>query len=140
MTETSHTLHKYVQMSHLDWDARGMLCSWNGRTLVRKYTYSEFERYCHECITPSMYHYMASYVMQNPRDDNVAMAAVNAYYDVPVDIRIEMHHQELVNIEWQCERVNILIDTCEDEDEMHGLMNELGHYTREIHEEELWRV
>jgi len=126
-------------MSHLDWDARGMLCSWNGSTLLRKYTYSDFEQYCHECITPSMYHYMASYVMQHPRDDNVVMAAVNAYYDVPTDIRIDMHHQELVNIDWQRERVNILLDTCEDEYEMHGLMEDLAYYTKEIHEEELWR-
>jgi hypothetical protein len=86
-----------------------------------------------------MYHYMASYVMQHPRDDNVVMAAVNAYYDVPTDIRIDMHHQELVNIDWQRERVNILLDTCEDEYEMHGLMEDLAYYTKEIHEEELWR-
>lgn len=127
-------------MSHMDWDYRGMLCSWKGPTLVRKYTYSDFERHCHECITPSMYHYMASYVLQHPHDENVEMAAVNAYYEMPIDIRINMHHQELVNMGCQWERVSRLIDMCDDEDEMHGLMNELDHYEKEIHEEELWRA
>ena len=127
-------------MSHLDWDYRGMLCSWNGPTLVRKYTYSDFERHCHECITPSMYHYMASYVLQHPHDDNVVMAAVNAYYEMPIDIRIDMHYQELTNIEWQLERVNLLLDTCDDEDDMHGIMNEIDHYEKEIHEEEQWHA
>lgn len=127
-------------MSHLDWDSRGILCSWNGRTLLRKYMYSEFERYCHECITPSMYHYMASYVLQHPRDENVIMAAVNAYYDVPIDVRIDMHYQELMNIGWQRERINVLLETSDDEYEVHGLMEDLAYYTKEIHEEELWRA
>jgi hypothetical protein len=87
-----------------------------------------------------MYHYMASYVLQHPRDDNVEMAAVNAYYEVPIDIRIDMHHQELTNMEWQLERVNLLIDTCDDEDEMYGIMNEIDHYEKEIHEEEQWHA
>lgn len=83
---------------------------------------------------------MASYVLQHPHDDNVVMAAVNAYYDVPVETRIDMHWQELANIEWQRERVNLLINTCDDEDEMHGLVNELEHYEKEIHEEMWWRA
>ena len=127
-------------MSHLDWNDRGMLCSWNGRTLVRKYTYSEFERYCHECITPSMYHYMAIYVKNHPRDDNVEMMAVNNYYNLPVDTRIDMHQQELMNIEWQRERINIMLDTSEDEYEIHALMEDLAHYSKEIHEEEQWHA
>jgi hypothetical protein len=87
-----------------------------------------------------MYHYMASYVLKHHGDDNVEMAAVNAYYYLPVDVRTDMHYQELTNIKWQSERVNLLIDTCDDEDELEGLMDELDHYTKEIHEEEQWRV
>jgi len=136
-TETEHAL---TNMSHLGWNDRGMLCSWNGPTLMRKYTYSEFEQYCHECITPSMYHYMASYVLQNPRDDNVAMEAVNAYYDLPIETRVDMHYQELMNIAWQHERVSLLLETSDDEYEIHGLMEDLAHYTKEIHEEELWNA
>jgi hypothetical protein len=85
-----------------------------------------------------MYHYMASYVLQHPRDDNVAMAAVNAYYDLPVETRIDMHHQELVNIEWQWERISLLLTTSDDDYETHGLMEDLAYYTKEIHEEQLW--
>ena len=127
-------------MSHLDWNDRGMLCSWNGRTLVRKYTYSEFERYCHECITPSMYHYMANYVKNHPRDDNVEMIAVNDYYNLPIDTREDMHYQELMNIKWQHERVSLLLDTTDDDYEMGVLMDDLAHYTQELHEEEQWHV
>jgi hypothetical protein len=127
-------------MSHLGWNDRGMLCSWNGNTLMRKYTYSGFEQYCHECITPSMYHYMASYVLQHPRDDNVVMVAVNAYYDLPVDTRVDMHYQELMNIEWQRDRINLLLDTSDDDYEMNVLREDLAHYTKENHEEELWRA
>jgi hypothetical protein len=29
---------------------------------------------------------------------------------------------------------------CDDEDDMQGLMNELDHYEKEIHEEELWHA
>jgi len=83
---------------------------------------------------------MASYVLQHPHDDNVEMAAVNAYYEVPIDIRIDMHYQELMNIEWQRERVNRLIDTCDDNDEMDRLRDELAHYTQEVHEEEQWHA
>lgn len=127
-------------MSHLNWNDRGMLCSWYGITLVRKYTYSDFERYCHECITPSMYHYMANYILQHPRDDNVEMEAVNAYYNLPADTRVDMHIQELMNIKWQCERINILLDTYESDHEMGVLLDDLEHYMREYQEEEQWRV
>jgi hypothetical protein len=83
---------------------------------------------------------MANYVMQHPRDDNVEMAAVNAYYNLPIDTRVDMHLQELMNIEYQRTRINILLDTYEDEYEMDVLMDDLAHYTQEIHEEEQWHV
>ena len=128
-------------MSHLGWNDRGMLCAWNGREIMRKYTYSDFERYNHECITPSMYHYMANYVREHYHsDDNVEMAAVNAYYNLPVDTRVDMHEQELMNIEYQRERINILLDTYENDYEMDVLMDDLAHYTQEIHEEEQWHA
>ena len=30
-----------------------------------KWSYSDFEKHLNECITPSMYHFMANYVAQN---------------------------------------------------------------------------
>jgi hypothetical protein len=83
---------------------------------------------------------MANYVMQHPRDDNVEMAAVNAYYNLPVDTRVDMHLQELMNIEYQRTRINILLDTYENEHEMDVLMDDLAYYTQELHEEEQWHA
>ena len=87
-----------------------------------------------------MYHYMANYILQHPRDDNVEMEAVNAYYNLPADTRVDMHIQELMNIKWQCERINILLDTYESDHEMGVLLDDLEHYMREYQEEEQWRV
>jgi hypothetical protein len=33
-----------------------------------------------------------------------------------------------------------MFDTCDDEDEMDRLMNELDHYEKEIHEEDQWHA
>ena len=84
---------------------------------------------------------MANYVREHYHsDDNVEMAAVNAYYNLPVDTRVDMHQQELMNIEYQRTRINILLDTYENDYEMDVLMDDLAHYTQEIHEEEQWHV
>jgi hypothetical protein len=125
----------------MNWNELGMLCEWDiNNTLVRKYTYSDFERYCCECITPSMYHFMASYVLQHAGERNVDMAAVNSYFNLPIETRIDMHEQELTNLNWQKERVNIMLDTSDDEYEIHSLMEELAHFSKEIHEEAQWSV
>jgi len=123
----------------MKWNERGMMCLYDSNnTIVHKYTYSDFERYCCECITPSMYHYMASYVGQHVGEQNVEMAAVNSYFNLPIETRIDMHDQELMNLNWQKERVNILLDTSEDEYETHTLTEDLTHFSKEIHEEEQW--
>ncbi len=75
------------------------------------WTYSEFEKYTGEAITPSVYHCMASHVEEHfTKDDLWAIAsddyspgeleadAVDAYYDLPIIERIRMHEQELVNL------------------------------------------
>jgi len=87
-----------------------------------------------------MYHYMASYVLQHPRDDNVEMAGVNSYYELPIDTRTDMHNQELMNIDWQRDRINILLDTYDNDYEWDVLMDDLAHYTQELHEESQWRA
>ena len=119
----------------MKWNNRGLLVN-NQRT----YTYSDFEKYCCEAITPSMYHFMAAYVMQNWDQPNVEMAAVNAYFNLPVTTRIDMHDQELMNLDWQRERVNILLDTVADEYEEHALLEDWAHFTKEIHEEDQWHI
>lgn len=76
-----------------------------------KWTYSDFEKYLDEYITPSMYHYMANYVANNMtlsekyklgKDEYVQgeleSAAVDAYFDEPINDRITMHEQMLCNL------------------------------------------
>ena len=120
----------------MEWNHLGLLMS-NRHT----YTYTDFEKYCHESITPSMYHYMASYVLQNHQHEpNIEMAAVNAYFNLPETLRIDMHDQELMNLNWQRERTALLLDTVNDEYEEHVLTEEWAHYTKEIYEEEQWHI
>ena len=75
------------------------------------WTYAEFEEYLNECITPSMYHYMANYVRSEISKEelyevqggdyctgDLEAAAVDAYFAIPISDRIEMHEQTLVNL------------------------------------------
>ena len=127
-------------MYTMNWNDRGLLCLSRDGVVTRTFTYSDFEKYCCEAITPSMYHYMASYVMQNRDESNAEMAAVNSYFNIPTDVRIDMHDQELMNLNWQRERINIMLDTVSDDYEIHGLMEDLAHFSKEILEEELWYI
>jgi len=101
--------------SSVGWNSAGLLCGYQGEyegeEPVFIWTYAEFEEYLNECITPSMYHYMASYVNNNISKEelyeiqggdygtgDLEAAAVDAYFDLPINERINMHEQELVNL------------------------------------------
>lgn len=99
-------------------DDTRMLIATDGETEYRKWTYSDFEKYLNESITPSMYSYMAGYVYDNMTKDelweieaddyhvgDLEEAAVNAYFDMPALERKEMHEQELVNLQAEYARV-----------------------------------
>lgn len=90
----------------LTWNEKGLLC---GRTFT--WTYATFEKYLNECVTPSMYHAMASYVFNgitseelhevengNYYPGDLECHAVDAYFETPILERIRMHEQELVNL------------------------------------------
>ena len=74
------------------------------------WNYSDFDEY-HDIVTPSMYHFMAAYVQNNMTKDllyelqggdycsgGLEEDAVYAYVDLPINERIELHEQELVNL------------------------------------------
>ena len=112
------TLDKAPQMSpnsSLGWNSARLLCGYQGEYEGEEpcfvWTYDEFEAYLNESITPSMYHFMASYVLEKfTKDDlweiaggdyctgDLEAAAVDAYFDLPISERIRMHEQELVNL------------------------------------------
>jgi hypothetical protein len=70
------------------------------------WTYSDFEEYLDDCITPSMYRFMAEYVSKNISKDELydiqggdyspgelEEEAVNAYFEMPINWRISFHEQ-----------------------------------------------
>lgn len=101
--------------SYIAFNAAGLLCGYPGEAENEEpcftWTYSEFEEYLDESITPSMYHFMASHVHENFTKDDLweiaggdyctgetESAAVDAYFDQPIIERMIMHEQELVNL------------------------------------------
>jgi hypothetical protein len=164
--------------SYLAFNASGLLCGYQGEyegeEPVFTWTYSEFEEYLNEAITPSMYHYMASYVEENMTKEelyeiqggdyctgDLEAAAVDAYFDVAINDRIEMHEQELVNLRADLRRAeakeSAAIDAMLEEnrpfDNTSPIAHEYAEFMRdliaanrakadrlenEIHEEEQW--
>lgn len=165
--------------SHVCFNDQGLLCGYQGEyegeEPVFVWTYAEFEEYLNESITPSMYNYMASYVRNEITKDelyeiqggdyrtgDLEAAAVDAYFDVPINERITMHEQELVNLRADLRRAeareSAAIDAMLEEnkpfddtspiareyaDFMRGLIEKnrakIDRLQNEIHEEEQWR-
>jgi len=101
--------------AYIAFNADGLLCGYPGEAEHEEpcftWTYSEFEEYLNEYITPSMYHFMAGFVSENINKGelyeiqggdyctgDLEAAAVDAYFAVPINERITMHEQELVNL------------------------------------------
>jgi hypothetical protein len=165
--------------SYLAFNARGMLCGYPGEAEHEEpifiWTYATFEEYLTECVTPSMYHCMASYVYENITKDelyeiagedyypgDLEAAAVDAYFDLPINDRIEMHEQELVNLRAAKRRaeakesaaIDAMLEENKPFDESSPIAHEYAEFMRgiieknrakverleiEIHEEEQWR-
>jgi hypothetical protein len=165
--------------AYVCYDADNLLCGYQGEALHEEpcftWTYSEFEEYLNECITPSMYHFMANYVRENISKEelyeiqggdyctgDLEASAVDAYFDTPINERIRMHEQELVNLRAALRlahaKESAAIDAMLEEnkpfdhtspidreysDFMRGIIDRshaaIERLEREIHEEEQWR-
>ena len=101
--------------SSVCFNTAGLLCGYQGEyedeEPVFVWTYAEFEEYLNESITPSMYDFMAGYVRSEISKSelyeiqggdyctgDLEAAAVDAYFDLPINDRIRMHEQTLVNL------------------------------------------
>ena len=108
-------------MAYIHWDENRLLKAYPGKTENEPpsftWTYSTFETYLNEYLTPSMYHFMASFVARSlthkdmdelERGEYMAgdleEQAVDAYFDLPLRERITMHTQELTNLEAELRR------------------------------------
>ena len=95
--------------------SRRLLCGFPGQSRLEEptyvWSYSDFEDWVGESITPSMYYFFIDHVEGNiSKDDlwdiqcdeygrgDLESAAVDAYYDLPINERIRMHEQTLVNL------------------------------------------
>jgi hypothetical protein len=165
--------------SYLAFNDAGLLCGYQGEHEDEKpvftWTYAEFEEYLNESITPSMYHFMASYVEKNfTKDDLWEIAggdyymglieeeAIDAYFDLPINDRIEMHEQTLVNLRASKRRaeakesaaIDAMLTENKPFDDSSPIDQEYSDFMRsiieknrakadrlenEIHEEEQWR-
>ena len=96
----------------VEFDDDDMLVATNGEIEYYKWTYSEFEEFLNESITPSMYQFMAGHVYKNIDKDSLWMIetedygghhdcemAVNAYFDLPALERKKLHEQTLLNLQ-----------------------------------------
>jgi hypothetical protein len=165
--------------SYISWNGAGLLCGYPGEAEHEEpsfiWTYSTFEDLLSESITPSMYHYMAGYVRNNfTKDDlweiagedyypgDLEAAAVDAYFDLPINVRIEMHEQELVNLRADKRRaeakesaaIDAMLEENKPFDDSNPIATEYADFMRsiieknraasvrlerEIYEEEQWR-
>jgi len=155
-------------MAYLAWSRTGLLCGHDGvrPEPIYTWTYSSFERYLNESITPSMYGAMAEYVMDNICDEalvsiqegeyysmGIESDAVDYYFDIPILDRIDMHEQYLVNLTHELQRVNEKRDAVfgsnmfdptspifqEMEEMIQKFDRDVERLEREILEEQQWR-
>jgi len=100
--------------SFLQWNSEsGLLEGFDGESVVpvMTLTYTDFETFTGESITPSMYHWFTSYIITNHTKDDMRdiecgdglnedflEEAVNMYFEEPINDRIELHEQTLANL------------------------------------------
>ena len=165
--------------AYVCFNSEGLLCGYQGEAIHEEpcftWTYAEFEEYLDECITPSIYHYMAGYVRSEISKSelyeiqggdyctgDLEAAAVDAYFDLPINDRIEMHEQTLVNLRAAKRRaeakesaaIDAMLTENKPFDESSPIDQEYSDFMRsiieknrakadrlenEIHEEEQWR-
>ena len=116
-------------MAELLWNKSGMLEAIIDDDVIYTWTYMDFEKYLDHALTPSAYHYMTGYVQCNIQQscftheynsDGIEARAVDAYFDLSDDVRIELHEQELENLESASLRIAKQIDA------LHELKTELS--------------
>jgi len=107
--------------AYVCFNSAGLLVGFQGEEIQEEpcftWTYSEFEEFLDEAITPSMYHYMANYVRDEITKEelyeiqggdyctgDLEAAAVDAYFALHINERITMHEQQLVNMRAELRR------------------------------------
>ena len=154
---------------YLEFNDDDVLIATDGERTYKTWTYSDFEDYFGEAITPSMYGFMSEYVYANldkearwaleaeEYDGSFDEVAVNAYIELPWQERLDMHQQTQDNLEASLVRFREKVKACDEMptfDPSSPIYNECTEFQmdlkfklaakvvrleREIHEEEQWR-
>lgn len=107
-----------------DFNQDGLLTEWQDNKMVFVWTYSMFEEYAGEAISPSMYEYMANYVLNSLESDRYALDlesnAVDSYYSLSDTEKEKLSEQMLANLMTQKyiadSKASAAINTLLDED------------------------
>lgn len=85
-----------------DFNDDGLLCEWQDGKPVYIWTCSTFEEYVGQSISPSMYNYMANYVLNTVSSGNYSInleaEAVESYYSLSDTQRELLHEQSLTTM------------------------------------------
>lgn len=165
--------------AYVAFNDQGLLCGYQGEEEGEHpsfiWTYSVFEDLVQESITPSMYHCIAGFIQNEISKDELyeiqggdycpgmlEASALDAYYDLPLNERITLHEQTLVNLRAAKRRAeakeSAAIDAMLEENKPFDHTSPIDHeycefmrsvidrerkaierLEREIHEEEQWR-
>lgn len=110
---------------YLEFNDDDMLIATDGERTYKTWTYSDFEEYYGECITPSIYEFMATYVYNNldrsarwaleaeDYDGSYDEDACHAYCELPWQERQKLHEQTLVNLEAELGRFREKLAACD---------------------------
>jgi len=82
-----------------------LLSEWHGENQVRVWTYSDFEYEARQSITPSMYVWMASHLLNTVAErggaysEDMVYKSVEAYFNLPWHVRLDLHDQMLEELD-----------------------------------------
>jgi hypothetical protein len=154
---------------YLEFNDDDMLIATDGERTYKTWTYSDFEEYFGEAITPSMYDFMSEHVYDEldksarwaleaeEYDGSFDEDAVNAYIELPWQKRLAMHERKRANHEAELEWCRKKVKACDEMPPFDPISPIYHEYTdfqtelkrklelkierleREIHEEEQWR-
>jgi hypothetical protein len=101
----------------LEFNDDGLLIATYDTEICFKWTYSDFEKYLNESVTPSMYEYMAGCVYSNATEEDLwklqdwnytpgelEEEAVYSYFNLPALDRLTMHAQTIHNLKAERQR------------------------------------
>lgn len=89
----------------MKFNSSGLLSEWHGENQVRVWTYSDFEYEARQSITPSMYTWMASHLLNTvvtrggAYSEDMVYESVEAYFNLPWHIRLDLHDQMLEELD-----------------------------------------